>query len=92
MSEKAEIMTIEIDEKDFGEIQDKLGQIIAKTHLARQSSRKDIAKYLGEMATESLVIAALLLRATLATAKSGTVQAKPETTKFIEHYDHWMCR
>ncbi len=77
-------MIIEIDEKDFREIQDRLGDIRITAIIAKMVTEKDCVERLCSIACTAREITALL--------DSGViVTTPPETTKYIEHYDYWMC-
>ena len=76
-------MIIEIDEKDFREIQDKIGDIRAMAITGKMTQRDGCIARLGNITAWANEITALL--------NKGNLTPKAETTKFIERYSTWIC-
>ncbi len=77
-------MTIEIDEKDFREIQDKIGEIRGAAIVSKMIDQENCVHRLDLITSWANEITALL---------NGSIVAMtpPETTKFIERYNNWIC-
>ncbi len=74
---------IEIAEKDFREIQDRLGKIRATAISVKMMTHEDAMRRVDFIATQANEITALL--------NKGHLTPKAETTKFIERYSTWIC-
>ncbi len=89
-------MIIEIDEKDFREIQDKIGEIRAEVLKAKMERFIGCIGRLDTIISRANEITALLNNAVINDDKEalpGFVDdpTPHDTTKFIERYDYWMC-
>ena len=76
-------MTIEIDEKDFREIQDKIGEIRGAAIVSKMIDQENCVHRLDLITSWANEITALLHK--------GNLTPEPDTTKFIERYSYWMC-
>ena len=76
-------MIIEIDEKDFREIQDKIGDIRSSAVAIKMERFNVYEKRLNLITSWANEITALL--------NKGNLTPKAETTKFIERYSTWIC-
>ncbi len=76
-------MIIEIAEKDFREIQDKIGNIRATAIVTKMIDQENSVHRLDLITSWANEITALLDKSHLT--------PKAETTKFIERYSTWIC-
>ena len=93
-------MIIEIAEKDFGEIQDKIDEIRATALIAKMVTQEGCRRRLDFITSWANEITALLHKGAILKDKDlpkfkdiiGLYVDPPTvTTKFIERFDYWMC-
>ena len=80
---KEETVIIEIAEKDFKEMQDKIGKIRGAAIVSKMIDQKNCVHRLDLITSWANEITALLHK--------GHLQPSADTTKLIERYDRWMC-
>lgn len=83
-------MIIEIDEKDFREIQDKIGEIRATAIVSKMVKQENCVHRLDLITSWANEIIALLHNGVINDDRK-VLPVPCDTTKFIEHYDYWMC-